>query len=49
MPEADSAFADALRSELDPGVRCVETELHVNAAEFAELVVAELALLCAAP
>lgn len=48
-PEADEAFRSALTSALDPGVRLVESELHVNDPEFAELLVRELMLLVGAP
>ncbi len=41
-PEADAAFRDALLEHLDPGVRVVESPLHINHPELAEVLVSEL-------
>lgn len=41
-PEADAAFRSALLQHLDDGVRVLESDLHVNDAAFAELLVEEL-------
>lgn len=42
-PEADRAFRDALVAGLHPGVRLVESDLHVNDPALARLLVDELA------
>jgi len=47
-PEADAAFRSALVEHLDPGVRRVESELHVNDEGFAALLVEELLMLVGA-
>lgn len=41
-PEADSAFVDELRKRLDPEIRIVEIEVHINTPEFARAVVEAL-------
>lgn len=41
-PEADKAFVDELRKNLDPGIRIIEIEAHINTQEFARAVVEAL-------
>ena len=41
-PVADQAFADALRRYLDPGIKMVEVDTHINTPEFARVVVEAL-------
>jgi len=41
-PVADQAFADALRKYLDPGIKMVEVDTHINTPEFARVVVEAL-------
>jgi len=41
-PVADQAFADALRKYLDPGIKMVEVDTHINTPEFARAVVEAL-------
>jgi uncharacterized protein (UPF0261 family) len=38
-PVADQAFVDALRKYLDPGIKMVEVDTHINTPEFARVVV----------
>ena len=44
-PEADSAFARALVSDIDPGVEVSEFDLHINDPEFARIAVDKVAQL----
>jgi uncharacterized protein (UPF0261 family) len=34
-PEADRSYLDALRSSLNPGIRLLEVDAHINDEEFA--------------
>jgi uncharacterized protein (UPF0261 family) len=48
-PVANAALLDAIRSELSPRHRLVEVEAHIQADEFADVVVSELLRLLAPP
>jgi len=41
-PEADKAFLVELRNRLDPDIKIVEVDAHINTPEFAEAIVAAL-------
>jgi uncharacterized protein (UPF0261 family) len=41
-PEADKAFVDALRKDLDPEIKILEIESHINTQDFARTIVETL-------
>lgn len=38
-PVSDKAFIDELKKRLDPGIRIIEVDTHLNTPEFAQAVV----------